>query len=95
VRTRRLAAGARHANVERALADAHTLHQVFALALSDDATRGEQVIPTLQRRYGERATRAFRAAKTGPHAACRGDLASFVNDTARLAAALRSKPAVR
>jgi hypothetical protein len=95
VRTQRLAAGARHADVERALADAHTLHQMFALALFDNATRGDQVTPTLQRNYGERATRAFRAAKTGPHAAYRGDLASFVNDTARLAAALRSGPAVR
>jgi AAA domain len=95
VRTQRLAAGARHVDVERALADAHTLHQVFALALFDDATRGHQVTPTLQHSYGERATRAFRAAKTGPHGAYRGDLASCVNDTARLAAALRSGPAVR
>jgi hypothetical protein len=95
VRARRLAAGARHADVERTIADAHTLHQIFALALFDDTTRGDQVTPRLQSSYGQSAVKAFQTAKTGTHAAYRGDLVSFVDDTARLAAALRSRSGTR
>jgi len=90
VRTRRLTAGARHADVERAVAAAHTLHQAFALALFDDSARGDQVTPRLLSKYGQRAVDAFQAAKTGTHTAYRGHLPTLVDDTARLAAALRS-----
>jgi len=95
VRARRLAAGARHADVERALGDAHTLHQVFALALFDDAARGDQVSPRLQSKYGQSAAHAFQAAKTGTHETYRGDLVRLVDDAARLAAALRPRLAAR
>jgi hypothetical protein len=91
VRARRLAAGARHADVERAVADAHTLHQAFALALFDDAGRGDQVVPSLRSKYGGQcAVDAFQAAKAGTHKAYHGHLPALVKDTARLAAALRT-----
>ena len=89
VRNRRLAAGSPHADVEHALALAHTLHQVAALALFDDASRGDQVVARLRDRYGQSAVSAFVAAKAGPHAAYQGNLAGFVEDTARLAERLR------
>lgn len=88
VRARRLAAGARHADVERALIDAHTLNQVAALALFDNPDRGDQVIPRL-RRYGPWAVDAFRAARSGTHAGYQGDLRSLVSATGRLARELR------
>ncbi len=89
VRKRRLAAGARHADIERALASAHTLHQVVALALFDDSSRGDQVLARLRTRYGPAAVAAFNAAKSGPHTAYRGKLSAFVEDAARLAGQLR------
>jgi predicted ATPase len=89
VRNRRLAAGARHADVEHALGLAHTLHQVAALALFDDASRGDQVLARLRDRYGQTAVSAFMAAKAGPHVASHGNLADFVEDTARLTERLR------
>jgi recombinational DNA repair ATPase RecF len=89
VRARRIAAGTRHAEVEQALARAQTLHQVVALALFDDASRGDQVAARLRGRFGPHAVNAFRAAKTGTHTTYAGDLTGFVEDTARLAAGLR------
>jgi AAA domain/AAA domain, putative AbiEii toxin, Type IV TA system len=89
VRARRLAAGARHADVERVLTDAQTLGDFVALALFDDPARDDQVIPQLQRRYGPWAAGAFRAARAGTHAGYQGDLRSLVNDTRRLAGELR------
>ncbi|MGH3189856.1 MAG: hypothetical protein ACRDPY_24105 [Streptosporangiaceae bacterium] len=72
------------------MADAHTLHQAFALALFDDAGRGDQVVPSMRSKYGGQcAVNAFQAAKSGTHTTYRGDLPALVNDTARLAAALR------
>lgn len=89
VRTRRLAAGARHADVERALADAHTLYQVAALALFDDPDRGGEVMPRLHQ-YGPWAVNAFKAAKDGTHAGYPGDLKALVTDAGRLARQLKS-----
>jgi len=89
IRARQLAVGVRHAEVERALTDAHTLHQVVALALFEDADRGDQVFSRIREKYGSGAASAFKAAKAGPHEAYRGNLKRFVEDTAALAASLR------
>lgn len=89
VRHRRLAAGARHADIEQALTLAHTLYQVAALALFDDSSRGDQVLARLKAKLGATAVVAFKAAKSGTHTAYRGNLTQFVEDTARLASQLR------
>jgi recombinational DNA repair ATPase RecF len=89
VRSRRLAAGTGHAEVEQLIAAAHTLHQTAALALFDDDSRGDQVYSQLRARYGPAAVSAFKAAKAGTHTAYQGDLAGLVEDTARLAERLR------
>jgi hypothetical protein len=80
----------RHAAVERELADAQKLRQVLALALLDDLSQGGQVVPTLHKRHGQAAVNAFNAAREGTHASYQGDLRHFVEDTARLTAALRA-----
>jgi hypothetical protein len=89
IRARRLAAGVPHAEVERALIQAQTLHQAMALALFDNVARGSQVVPELRSTYGENAVNAFVTAKAGTHTAYRGDLAKLVRDVARLARRLR------
>ncbi len=89
VRARRIAAGARHADVEQALANAHTLYQVAALALFDNADRGDQVITRLRTRFGPTAASAFKAANAGPHIGYRGNLTGLVEDTAWLTERLR------
>lgn len=89
IRNHRISAGASHAETDQALSRAHTLHQVAALALFDDASRGDQVLSTLRSRYGPGAVTAFNAAKAGPHTAYNGNLTVFVEDTARLAEQLR------
>jgi len=90
IRNRRISAGARHSDIEQALVRAQTLHQIVALALFDDASRGDQVVSSLRTRYGATAINAFKAAKAGPHTAHNGNLVGFVEDTARLAEQLRS-----
>ena len=90
IRNRRISAGARHSDIEQALVRAQTLHQIVALALFDDASRGDQVLSSLRTRYGATAINAFNAAKAGPHTAHNGNLVGFVEDTARLAEQLRS-----
>jgi len=89
IRNRRIGAGARHSEIEQALLRAHTLYQIAALALFDDDSRGDQVLSSLRTQYGPSAVAAFNAAKAGPHAAYTGNLAGFVEDTARLADQLR------
>jgi energy-coupling factor transporter ATP-binding protein EcfA2 len=89
IRNHRISAGGSHSEIEQALGRAHTLNQVVALALFDDANRGDQVFSKLRTKYGPAAAAAFKAAKAGPHAACRGNLPGFVEDTARLADQLR------
>jgi energy-coupling factor transporter ATP-binding protein EcfA2 len=89
IRNRRISAGASHSEIDQALARAHTLYQVAALALFDDASRGDQVLSKLRTSYGPAAVTAFNAAKSGPHTVYKGNLAGFVEDTARLADQLR------
>ncbi len=89
IRNRRISAGVSHAQIDEALTHAHTLHQVAALALFDDASRGDQVLSKLRTSYGPAAVTAFNAAKAGPHTVYNGNLTRFVEDAARLADQLR------
>lgn len=89
IRNHRISAGASHAEIDQALNRAQTLYQVAALALFDDASRGDQVLSSLRARYGPAAVTAFLAAKAGPHTGYNGNLTGFVEDTARLAEQLR------
>ena len=75
--------------VDRMFAWVTTLHQVAALALFDDDSRGNQVLSNLRTRYGPTAVTTLNAAKAGPHTAYNGNLPGFVEDTARLADQLR------
>jgi recombinational DNA repair ATPase RecF len=90
IRRRRISAGARHSDIEQVLVRTLTLRQTVALALFDDASRGDQVADRLRTRYGSAAITAFNAAKAGLHSAYKGNLAAFVEDTAHLAEQLRS-----
>ena len=90
IRARRYKAGVRHADVERELTAAPKLRQLVALALFDDVDRGGDVVTELRQRYGQAAVKAFNAAREGTHERYQGDLRHFVEDTARLADALRA-----
>jgi hypothetical protein len=90
VRTRRIKAGARHADVEQALEDAETLHDVVTLALFDNPSQGDQVRRKLHDIGGRAAVDAFRAAKAGTHDVYQGDLRDLVRDTTALTRLLRS-----
>lgn len=90
IRARRYQQGMRHADVERALGQAQTLHDVIALALFDDTRQGGQVTSRLHQMGGQSAVNAFKAAKSGTHAAYHGDLMRLIKDTDRLTEALRA-----
>jgi recombinational DNA repair ATPase RecF len=90
IRARRIRAGTRHTDVERELMQAQKLRQVVGLALFDDMNHGAQVVNRLRERHGQSAVNAFMAAKDGTHGAFQGQLPRLVEETARLAAALRS-----
>jgi recombinational DNA repair ATPase RecF len=89
IRVRKLAAGVPHADVDRALESAHTLHHVVALALFGSTTRGGDVLDKLHELGGQRFVSAFRDCKAGVHEKLRGDPRRFVEDVAALAKALR------
>lgn len=86
-RTRQLAAGADHADVEHALAKATTLTKKSALAIFGDAERGGDVHPRLNAicRHG---ADIYQTVQKGVHAGHAGKLHTLVNDTAELARAL-------
>lgn len=90
IRARRLAAGVRHADVERELTAAPKLRQLLALALLDDAHRGGDVVPAIRQRCGQSGVNAFNAAREGTHERYQGDLRHFVQETERLANVLRA-----
>jgi hypothetical protein len=90
VRARRISAGGRHSDVERAVIAAAKLRQIVALALFDDANRGGDVVGELRRRFGQAGVNAFFAAKDGTHDGYHGNLMALVNDIDRLAAGLRA-----
>ena len=90
IRARQLKAGVRHAHVEREVIAAQKLRQLLALALLDDTKRGGDAVPAIRQRYGQAAVNAFDAAREGTHERYQGDLLRLVEDTARLANALRA-----
>jgi hypothetical protein len=90
IRARRVQAGRPLADVERELTQAQKLRQVVGLVLFDDMEHGGQVVGRLKDLYGQSAVNAFVAAKDGTHGTFHGQLPKFVDETARLAKALRS-----
>lgn len=84
VRARQLHAGIPHAEVERNLGGAQTLHLLLALTLFDDASRGDSVTNQLHTIGGAEAVRAFKTAKSGTHEPYSGDLMSLISDTEHL-----------
>lgn len=89
IRSRKLAAGVPHADVERALESARTLHHVMALAMFGSTTRGGDVIDKLRSMGGTAFVNAFNDCKSGVHERLHGDLKRFVEDVDALAQALR------
>jgi DNA repair exonuclease SbcCD ATPase subunit len=90
VRARRIKPGVRHADVEQALIKANTLRMLMALALLNDAERGQEVDGELRKRFGQAGVNALHAANAGTHGAYRGNLKALVNDIERLAADVRA-----
>ncbi|MEX5636500.1 AAA family ATPase [Parafrankia sp. FMc2] len=89
VRRRRLAAGARHADVEAALTSAHSVTEKAALALFDDARRARLVLRQLDG-HAPWAADTFRALRDGVHVGYGGNLSGLIRNTARLADHFRS-----
>jgi recombinational DNA repair ATPase RecF len=89
IRACKLAAGVPHADVDRAIESARTLHHVVALALFGSTTHGGDVLAKLLELGGPRFVSAFRDCKSGVHETLRGDQKRFVQDVAALAKALR------
>ena len=83
VRRRRLGKGQLHAEVERELEGATKLNTLASLALFDDATRGGDVLPRLNK-MGGWAGDAFVAVKDGAHAGYAGDMRHLVENIERL-----------
>jgi predicted ATPase len=89
VRRHQLGAGVPHADVERALESAHTLHHVVALALFGDTDHGNEVVTKVRQLGGQPCVNAFWFAKRGVHETQHGELKRLVEDTEKLAKALR------
>jgi hypothetical protein len=88
VRARRLGRGASLAGVERALREASHLKGLLALALFDDAERGAEVLPRLEREAGPALAEVFGRCE-GEIAAPPVDAVDLVRRTSNLAAWLR------
>jgi recombinational DNA repair ATPase RecF len=90
VRSRDLSAGVAHSVVERTLDDAsHSLQDIVAVALFGNASRAGEVPGRLRVLAGQGCVNAFWAAKKGVHDPQHGDLKLLIDDTERLAKALR------
>src|ERR1700722_1642579 len=90
VRSRDLSAGVAHSVVERRLDDAsHSLQDMVAVALFGNASRAGEVPGKLRTLAGQGGVNAFWAAKKGVHDPQHGDLKLLIDDTERLAKALR------
>jgi hypothetical protein len=89
IRSSQLAAGVPHFEVERALESAHTLHHVMALALFGSTDHGREVVIRVRELGGQPCVNAFMYAKKGVHEGVNGDLRRLVEDTEKLAKALR------
>lgn len=83
VRRRRLARGESHDIVEGLLADNAKIHPLLALALFDDASRSNDVMPRLQK-FGPWAVEAFKICKMGAHERVEGDLKTLIDSSQRL-----------
>jgi hypothetical protein len=89
VRRRRLGRGEPYAEVERALGDAGRLVRLLALALFDDAGRGAEVLPRLERELGAPAAGTVRYCDEGATEARPVATAELVGEASKLAAWLR------
>lgn len=88
-RSRELDAGVPHEAVERQLESAHSLQEMMALALFGSSSRVGDVVARVRVLGGQACVQAFWDAKRGVHEPVQGDLRRFVEDTERLAKALR------
>lgn len=89
VRRRRLGRGDPHVAVEAALGEATTLMTHLALVLYDDASKGSQVLSSINNRFGRTGGDVVFAANKGAHAPLAGNLRDLVRDTAVLARKLQ------
>lgn len=89
VRARLLADGIPHAEVERTFESAHGLQDVLSLALFGTTARAGEVVGAVRKLGGEACVNVFWEAKRGVHDPGHGDLKRFVDDTGKLAKALR------
>jgi energy-coupling factor transporter ATP-binding protein EcfA2 len=89
VRRKRIGGGVPHVEVEEALEAAARLRDKLALALFDDATRGGEVKPALNKLGGQPFVAVFSAAKDGVHEPYPGSLRELARDTEKLAKAIR------
>jgi predicted ATPase len=85
VRSRLLAAGRLHQEVEEELKGAGTLTTLASLALFDDKDKGSDVMKRMNK-FGPWAGDVFKQCKEGAHDAFAGDLQSMIKDTEKLAA---------
>ncbi len=89
IRARRLGRGIPHADVERDLAAAQTLHQVVTLCVLDDMNDGGQLVPQLNKKIGWWAGDAFLAVKHGAHTPYTGDISNLIDEVTKLTRKLR------
>lgn len=90
VRRRRIGRGDPHLAVESELTNARRTTELVALALFDDAGQGSRVLGEINRRWGKGAGDAYRDANEGAHKGFSGSLGGLIDETQRLATALRS-----
>ena len=89
IRRRRLGRGERYDDVDRLGRD-RPLTVLAALAFFDDANRGGDVLPRINRDYGSRSGDTFRACNRGAHEPHVGDLLELVRAADELAARFRA-----
>ncbi|MEO6088265.1 MAG: AAA family ATPase [Umezawaea sp.] len=87
VRQVRLVRGVSHAEVEKALEDAHTTHQKATLAVFDDSgqTAQTKLFPHLNNKLGPWAVDTLKACKTGAHVGYSGNLKDLIDNAGKLA----------
>jgi len=91
VRRRRLAKGKTHDAVEELLTANAKLYPLIALALFDDESRTNDVMPRLKK-MGQWAIDAFTVCKMGAHERHEGELKLLVDNSKRLAQSLQVMP---
>ena len=83
IRKTMLGNGIPHADVERQIADATTLHQITALALFGDVSETGRVLGHLNG-WGREMADVFQACNKGSHGPYHGSLVSLTNDAQKL-----------